>query len=97
MELSPSDELVEYLAKQSTNTWDMMSEAEQKQVIQEIDEKLTAEYQKITDKFFSALNQSNFYSIIDQFAHDIFVGMGLPSLSRFQTTTVSPGFRDLSI
>lgn len=76
MELSPSDELVEYLAKQSTNTWDMMSEAEQKQIIQEIDEKLTAEYQKITDKFFSALNQSNFYSVIDQFAHDIFVGMG---------------------
>ena len=76
MELSPSDELVEYLAKQSTNTWDMMSEAEQKQIIQEVDEKLTAEYQKITDKFFSALNQSNFYSIIDQFAHDIFVGMG---------------------
>ena len=60
MELAPSDELVEYIAKQTTNTWDMMSEAEQKQVLQEIDERLTAQYQKITDKFFTALNQSNF-------------------------------------
>jgi hypothetical protein len=43
---------------------------------QDVQENLTEEYQKITDAFFSALNQSNFYSVIDQFSHDVFVGTG---------------------
>lgn len=64
MELAPSDSLIDKIA------------FEQQKDRQDVQEELTAAYQKITDAFFTALNQSNFYSVIDQFAHDVFVGTG---------------------
>lgn len=77
MELAPADDLVEEIAKaDNKTTWELMNEKEQKKILQDTRERLTAEYQKITDKFFVALNQSNFYSVIDQFSHDVFIGTG---------------------
>lgn len=64
MELTPSDELIDSIVLQTGASR------------QDIQEELIKDYQKITDSFFSALNQSNFYSVIDQFSHDVFVGTG---------------------
>ena len=64
MELTPSDELIDSIAAITGKDR------------QDVQENLTEEYQKITDAFFSSLNQSNFYSVIDQFSHDVFVGTG---------------------
>lgn len=80
MELSPSDELVELVAKDRAERNKVVFEElpiEQQNIeLQQIREELTQKYQKITDSFFVALNQSNFYSVLDQFSHDIFVGTG---------------------
>ena len=80
MELAPSDDLVKMVAVQSVaeggGDFETMPVDEQKQLLQDIQESLSQEYQKITDAFFVALNQSNFYSVIDQFSHDVFVGTG---------------------
>jgi hypothetical protein len=65
MELEPSEDLIKAVAKARN-----LNE-------EDVHEELTAGYQYVTDRFFDVLNQSNFYSIIDQFAHDVFVGTGV--------------------
>lgn len=64
MELAPSDSLIEEWANTTGGSK------------QQAEEDLSKDYRYVTDQFFSALNQSNFYSVIDQFAHDIFLGTG---------------------
>lgn len=64
MELEPSEEVIRDISEVNQIDPD------------DVKEQLTAAYQEITDKFFDALNQSNFYSVIDQFSHDVFIGTG---------------------
>lgn len=64
MELAPSENLIEELVEETGRSE------------QDISEELRDGYQYVTDQFFVALNQSNFYSILDQFSHDIFLGTG---------------------
>lgn len=61
-ELEPSQEIISAISEQFGKDEE------------DVREELTAFHQAVTDKFFDALNQSNFYSITDQLSLDTFVG-----------------------
>lgn len=84
MSLEPSDNLItKYAQSNSMNPEDARS------ILQPV-------YEEITSKFFDALNQSNFYSIVDQFAHDVFLGTGVLNVQRCEDVFESASPLDFS-